>query len=209
MKYANGFLRENNCVICGEIFQVRNPRHIYCGDMKDKSSCIYKRRLELGRKHWRIRKEKGYYQTEVMRKKLREAKKKYKDSHPDYVKKQLTANRKYWRDNKEEMKKMNKKWRKNNLDLVLFSNRKRMLKLKGVEGCHTIKEWKELKSKYNLFGRYGISEDQLKEKWEVINKGFIKLTKDHIVPISKKGTDYIKNIQPLCVSCNSKKRDKI
>lgn len=66
---------------------------------------------------------------------------------------------------------------------------------KGAIGNHTLKEWQELKQKYN-------------NKCAIC--GLEKpLTKDHIIPLSKGGTNYISNIQPLCRNCNSKKHNKI
>ena len=38
---------------------------------------------------------------------------------------------------------------------------------------------------------------------------FVKLTPDHVVPLVCGGTNDISNIQPLCLSCNARKRDRI
>jgi len=67
----------------------------------------------------------------------------------------------------------------------------------GCVGDHTYEEWKELKLKYN-----NTCLSCLKDENEV------GITIDHIVPLSKNGTNYIENIQPLCKSCNCKKRTK-
>lgn len=96
-------------------------------------------------------------------------------------------------------------WRKDNVDKILFWNKKRILSKKNVDGSHTWYEWQELKIKHEYkCAICKISENRLKRKWG--NK-FSKLTEDHITPINKGGTDYLENIQPLCISCNAKKKD--
>jgi 5-methylcytosine-specific restriction endonuclease McrA len=66
---------------------------------------------------------------------------------------------------------------------------------KGATGSHTLKQWEVLK---NIFrNKCGVC---LETK---------PLTKDHIIPLSKGGDNYISNIQPLCRNCNSKKHNKI
>jgi len=78
---------------------------------------------------------------------------------------------------------------------------------KNVIGSHTWQEWEEVKAKYSYCcALCGISEEKLAYKWRKTN--FTKLTEDHIMPIAGGGTNYIKNIQPLCISCNAKKKDQ-
>lgn len=36
-----------------------------------------------------------------------------------------------------------------------------------------------------------------------------KMTKDHILPVSKGGKTFMDNLQPMCSQCNNKKGDKI
>lgn len=73
----------------------------------------------------------------------------------------------------------------------VYKKRRRARKY-GAEGCHTKQEWIDLCNKY---GNRCLCCGQVKE-----------LTEDHVIPISKNGSDHISNIQPLCMSCNQKKR---
>jgi 5-methylcytosine-specific restriction endonuclease McrA len=88
------------------------------------------------------------------------------------------------------------KWWKGGVSPMYAKLRAQRLKENG--GSHTLGEWENLKAQYG----YTCPMCERKELE-------IKLTKDHIIPVSKGGSDFIENIQPLCISCNSRKNDKL
>lgn len=130
--------------------------------------------------------KKSYEMTDKIRKNISDSKK--GDKHPN------------WKGGvtKENKKKYIVKWREKNYDRVLYLNLRRRVKKLELDGEHTFGEWENLKKQYNF-----ICPCCNKKEPE------IKLTQDHIIPLSKGGSDNIENIQPLCRSCNSKKNNKI
>ncbi len=79
-----------------------------------------------------------------------------------------------------------------------FKEIRRKIQKLNNGGSHTLSDWQILKAQYN----WTCPACRRKEPE-------IKLTEDHIIPTSKGGSDNIENIQPLCVSCNTKKMTKI
>ena len=81
---------------------------------------------------------------------------------------------------------------KGGMPVIAYRARKR-----GAKGRFTKKQWEELKTKYN-FTCLSCRKSEPE----------IKLSADHVVPLTKGGTNYISNIQPLCRPCNSSKSTK-
>lgn len=65
----------------------------------------------------------------------------------------------------------------------------------SAPGSHTVTEWAAIKTKQR-----GRCADCREKK---------PLTRDHITPLSKGGSDYAFNIQGLCKPCNSRKSAKV
>lgn len=84
-----------------------------------------------------------------------------------------------------------KAWQNSNRDKVQRYHRaNRAARLKS-EGSFTAAEFKELCERH---GNICLCCKQAK-----------KLTPDHVVPVSKGGSSFIENIQPLCMDCNRRK----
>lgn len=73
-------------------------------------------------------------------------------------------------------------------------SRRNIIRRRSVTGTHTIEQWEALKAEYDhTCLRCGRREPE------------VTLSRDHVLPIAKGGTDNIDNIQPLCRKCNSQK----
>lgn len=99
----------------------------------------------------------------------------------------------FWLGKERPRGENNPKW-KGGYENKLWHNRKRQMGKLNINGFHTQEKWETLKAQYNWTCPYCKRQEPE-----------IKLTVDHIVPLSKNGSDDIGNIQPLCKSCNSKK----
>jgi 5-methylcytosine-specific restriction endonuclease McrA len=77
------------------------------------------------------------------------------------------------------------------------SHNRRSAKLQ-VAGWFSSKEWLELKTIYNHTCPFCLRSEPE-----------ISLTVDHKIPIAKSGSNYIDNIQPLCMDCNRCKHLRI
>lgn len=163
------------------------------------SQGIYKKRDDLkglsGKEYQRIYR-KVYFKESSERKAAR------KEYHRTYQRKgtnsgELRISRADWRkEHSEEIKEYAKKWRKENREITLAAAARRRARKAQTGGSYTAKQWEELKVLYGY-------------KCLCCQRTDVKLTADHVIPLSKGGTSNIENIQPLCQTCNLRKSAKL
>ena len=131
----------------------------------------------------------------------------YKKLHPEKI---LEQGRKYksknwekilewargWKhSNVEKTRQTNRNWYLSHKETAMKNARLRRAREKGAEGKITAREWKSVLEKYG-------------NKCLCCGRNNINLTMDHVVPLKFGGTHTVENVQPLCISCNSKKGTK-
>lgn len=100
-------------------------------------------------------------------------------------------NRKWVLANWEKRLAVSRAWMRRNREKVNAQTQRQRARRRASEGSYSTAEWDALRAQYQ-HRCLACGEQRL-------------LTPDHIVPISKGGTSYIENIQPLCLSCNHRK----
>lgn len=107
--------------------------------------------------------------------------------------------REYAVNNRQRLRTIKKRWKERNPEAVRFykriTQRRRQTRMIGQV---TAKQWKRI---ILFYGRAcAICH---------IPESEVPLTIDHFIPLSKGGTNNWYNVWPLCLSCNSRKHDKI
>lgn len=121
--------------------------------------------------------------TEYLRKYEREARSEYK--------------RTYREQNADKLREQARAYDRSHSEERAHNEKIRRTRKMQAEGSFTLVEWNRLCNYYDYTClRCGRQEPD------------IKLTVDHVIPLSKGGSNDISNIQPLCHSCNSGKHTK-
>ena len=99
--------------------------------------------------------------------------------------------RNWGRNNKEKVLAAGRLWSKLNPEKNVAKRNRRRAILMKLNSHYLPEEWQEVLIKFdNLCAHCAKPE---------------KLTVDHVIPLSRGGSNTIDNIQPLCRSCNSRK----
>lgn len=204
------------CPVCGNTKTVppsMASRYRFCS--KECRKVFYSQTSEEERKakqrehsrRWRERHpeefrevQRRYYETHAEQRKENSSKWRKENRARDRRRNRLYQRRnKMWRRayldaNQDKVAEQRRKYHEKNPGMRRAINHRRRARLAACFGSHTPAEWNTLCEFYDhtclCCGR---------------REPEISLTADHVIPLTKGGSNDISNIQPLCQSCNSRK----
>lgn len=146
--------------------------------------------LERTKDHRRIKQRENYRKAAPAR---RAQSRRWVAENPERRRAILAA----WRERQgPALKKRMREWHKANPEKVKATRQRRRARKRAAGGRFTGEQFKALCRHYGnrclLCGETGG-----------------KLTPDHVVPLARGGSNGIENIQPLCASCNNRKKTRI
>lgn len=119
-----------------------------------------------------------------------------------YYRKNIANSQEYRKEwyasNREELSLYKKAYNKAKPEIARVCNAVREARKRSNGGSLTPQQWREIKDRYDhtclCCGR---------------KEPEIRLSIDHVIPVTKGGSGNADNIQPLCRSCNSRKNNKV
>lgn len=195
-EYKRGYRNKNRDRLNA---RARAWRRLNSDRIKEQRKSLYEKHADKNKQYSR-----DYYweNKEVVLEKQREDYWRHPEKHRAHA-------RKYYQKHRDGMLARATEYRQKHRDRILTSlrlyrqiNRDLYARLRslrrarqlGAEGSFTRQEWRDLCDQYGnrclACGAEG------------------RMTPDHIVPLSRGGTNWISNIQPLCLLCNMRKHTK-
>lgn len=112
--------------------------------------------------------------------------------HRENPERERQRHQRYYRENREARQAYDRRYIRQNLDKNRAKNHRRRARERGTDGDHTAEQFAA------LCARYG-------HRCLCCGATGVPLTVDHVLPISRGGSNDIANIQPLCETCNKSK----
>ena len=126
---------------------------------------------------------------EAHREQVAKASKAWRHAHPERTRE---ASRAWHAANAERSNAHSRAWARANPEKVRLRVNRRRVRKRAAAGTFTLAEWNLLLALFSFRCAYC---------W----RSFPRLETDHVVPLSRGGSDSIENILPACRSCNAKK----
>lgn len=169
---------------------------------RDRENCLAKKRARYSQNAEASRQErreyyhrnksresnraKRYYQS--FKQKLVAYAAQYRENNRAWINQKRKA---FYQLNRELESFWHRSWSKRNPEKTRINNNNRRARIRNAGGKFTAQEFRELCARYD---------------WRCLACGEKRpLSPDHVVPISRGGSNDISNIQPLCSECNNRK----